>query len=377
MKKATRKQIKQHNQRLVLKSLYDSTADSRAALAQETGLTKPTVSTIVTELIEAGFVSEGDHGESTTSGGKRPRLLHFVPAARHIIAVTLTREAALGSLTHLDGTVIARHHIAISPGADAVETALYGVVDALQAQQDAPLLCLAVGVPGVVEPATGHVVVSPSLGWEDVALGPSLAARYAVPVYIGNNTEFATRALVMRQGERRSLVTMFISDTIEVGSTIDGVTYQHGADVTVLQVPTGAVAQLEWDAVQARLATLHADFPGSVLNTPPDDGPLTYLHIRAALRQDDPAAHALLAEIAETLAHVYGWIYALMRPSEIALAGQMSLLGPRLVDAVRERLYQRVPGAPVRAVRLTLAADDDLTLQGAVAHALHQELAVL
>ncbi|MEO0564241.1 MAG: ROK family transcriptional regulator, partial [Chloroflexota bacterium] len=372
MKKATREQIKQHNQQLVLKSLYHHAADNRAALAQETGLTKPTISSIVTELMEAGLVIEGDRGTSSTNGGKRPRLLHFVPTARQIIAVTVTREQVLGCLAYLDGTVVARHHIAV-PDGNAVLPPLHGVIDALHAQTDAPLLCLSVGVPGVVDNAAGVVVSSPSLGWKNAPLAEQLSGRYELPTFIGNNTEFATRAQALTRDETRSLVTLLISDTVEIGSTIDGATYQHGADITVLHTPGGPVAMLEWANVKARATVLAAAQANSVLPNPPP----TYLHIRRALLQHDPAAHLLLDEISETLAAVYAWVYGLMRPTEIALAGQMSLLGPQLLDAVRDKLYTLVPGGTVQGVRLMLAPDDDLTLQGAVANALHKELAIL
>jgi DNA-binding MarR family transcriptional regulator len=71
--KLTAQQLKEHNQRLVLKAIYSRQAASRAALAQETGLTRPTVSQIVAELLELGLVLEAGHGES--SGGKPPMLL--------------------------------------------------------------------------------------------------------------------------------------------------------------------------------------------------------------------------------------------------------------------------------------------------------------
>ena len=49
MEKATRKHVKRHNRQLVMRAIYEAKADNRAALAQETGLTKPTVSNIVSD----------------------------------------------------------------------------------------------------------------------------------------------------------------------------------------------------------------------------------------------------------------------------------------------------------------------------------------
>jgi uncharacterized membrane protein len=47
MEKATHRQTKDHNTRLVLKMIFNSGGISRAEIARLTGLTRPTVSTIV------------------------------------------------------------------------------------------------------------------------------------------------------------------------------------------------------------------------------------------------------------------------------------------------------------------------------------------
>src|SRR5262245_47519427 len=114
MEKATRKQIKHHNRRLVLRGVYENKADNRAALAQVTGLTKPTVSNIINDLLYHGFVEETGRGESTSSGGKRPTLLSFVPTARQVIGVSLTSTEVVGCLSNLNGAFIARHIVPVT-----------------------------------------------------------------------------------------------------------------------------------------------------------------------------------------------------------------------------------------------------------------------
>ncbi|MCA9913872.1 MAG: ROK family transcriptional regulator, partial [Anaerolineae bacterium] len=100
-KKATRAGVKETNRRLILRSVFTGSATSRAAIAQETKLAKPTVSELVGELIDEGLLEEGGRGESTESGGKRPRLLHFRHSARQIIGVSITSVRAHGVLADL------------------------------------------------------------------------------------------------------------------------------------------------------------------------------------------------------------------------------------------------------------------------------------
>src|SRR5690606_15173640 len=179
MDKATRGQVKRHNRRLVMRALVTKIADNRAALAIATGLTRPTIGTIISELIEAGYVSEIGYGESTSSGGKRPTLIEFVPMARQVIAVSIAQDEIIAQLAYLDGSVVARHHRVISE-ADDIQQALYNTINALIAQKDTELLCIGIGVSGIVDSFAGIVVHSESLRWTGLPLAQNLMKKYKV-----------------------------------------------------------------------------------------------------------------------------------------------------------------------------------------------------
>ena len=74
--KATHAQTRQHNHRLVLRTVYDFGPISRAEVARSTGLTRTTVSDVVGDLLGDGMVEEVGRGPS--SGGKAPILLSIV-----------------------------------------------------------------------------------------------------------------------------------------------------------------------------------------------------------------------------------------------------------------------------------------------------------
>src|SRR5262245_49649044 len=195
--KATHEQIRRHNRQLLLRAVYSGSENNRAALAQATGLAKPTVSDLIAELIDEGLLVEGGHGESTESGGKRPRLLEFVPGARQVIGVSLDSRSALGLLSNLSGQIVAEHVADFDslPSSEVMDR-LKEVINGLVAQLDAPLLCIGIGVPGLVDKETGTVIASANLGWHNVPLRQLLSETYEVPVYVGNNTEQAAMAQV-------------------------------------------------------------------------------------------------------------------------------------------------------------------------------------
>lgn len=378
--KATRTQLKRHNQRLILRAIYSEQADNRAALASETRLAKPTVSDIVSDLIDRGFIEEGGRGNSTTSGGKRPRLLKFVPAARQVIGVSLTRNQIEGCLANLDGAIIAKHYITPEEHPDIpLLTQLEYLINALIAQLDAPLLCISVGVSGIVNNIKGVVISSRVLDWVNVPLSDYLNEIYDVPIYVSNNTELATRAQVAYHNDtyqEQNLVTVLINHSIEIGVAYGTQVFHHGSDIEGLQLSSGkSVLNLSWGAIKARAETLKNEHPDSLLADP--DVKFTYLYLRYAINQGDKIAGQLVDEIADLLAEMYAWIIGLMRPDKITLAGSLSHIGDPLLNAVRDCTIKLVPAHVLNEVEFTFAQHTNLSTVGAVASALQKELGIL
>ncbi|MBC7345191.1 MAG: ROK family protein, partial [Clostridia bacterium] len=48
-----------------------------------------------------------------------------------------------------------------------------------------------IGIPGVVEPEEGRVVMAPNLGWKDVPVGKRLSEDFGCPVYMDNDAHLA------------------------------------------------------------------------------------------------------------------------------------------------------------------------------------------
>lgn len=378
--KATREQIRQHNRQLLLRAVYTGLADNRAALAAETGLAKPTVSDMIGELIADGLLEESGRGESTDSGGKRPTLIRFVPNARQVIGVSLDNGRAFAVLSNLAGQIIAQHYDELenAQGEDAAEI-LSAVINGLVAQLDAPLLCIGVGVPGVVDVANGVITDSPPLGWANYALGKQLSAQYRVPVYTGNSAELTALAQyafgLESDDESTSLVTVLVTNSVEVGITLDGTAYHQGGDISELAAGENArlAQRLGWEAVQKRVDALRQQYPETML--PPDE--LTYMHVHYAALNGDQLALALCDELSTTLAQVMAWIVGLLRPSHISLAGPIVNLGEAFLEQVIAKTEPLLWENILQPVTFSLAYSGNLSAIGAAALALHRELDIL
>jgi glucokinase-like ROK family protein len=179
--------VKKINKTIVLHHIRTDSPISRAKIAEITGLTKATVSSLVNELIESSLVEEIGVGES--SGGRKPMMLLFNGMAGYAIGVDLGVHDILAVLTDLTGKVIRenriQHH---NESAEQVTSLLKATIRELI--ETAPesvygVIGIGLGVPGICDDE-GNLLVAPNLGWENVPLQAQLEAEFGLPVVIDN-----------------------------------------------------------------------------------------------------------------------------------------------------------------------------------------------
>ncbi|PIE89071.1 MAG: hypothetical protein CR997_13155 [Acidobacteria bacterium] len=190
-KKATREMTRDHNQRLVLKHIYNKGPISRAQLARLTGLTRSTVSTVVLRLLKKKLVHET--GTSRVSVGKPATLLEFNAESSLIISLDLASTAFKGYLYNLRGEM--KECVELGTEHQRGQAAIQGVLSLVNSlKQNWKILGVGIGTPGVVEPHNGTVIRSTDLGWENVALKRLVEERFHIPTHIANDSQAAALA---------------------------------------------------------------------------------------------------------------------------------------------------------------------------------------
>ncbi|MFA5551880.1 MAG: ROK family transcriptional regulator [Trueperaceae bacterium] len=370
--KATREQLREHNRRLVLRMLYQGEVNTRAALATVTGLTKPTVSSLIGELIDDGLVLEEGLGRSSGSGGKRPTLLAFNPRARHIVGVAVGSRNVSAVLSDLAGVTSAVHVVELNAaGAPAVLGAVEAVVAALLPQLDAPLLAVGVAIPGRVRPGDGSVRHSAALGLHDEPLAATLTKRLGVPVHVGNYAELCALGQygygLSEEHSPGTSATMTLDEDLELGVVMHPSGAHFGSE---LAGPMIDELRLGWSVLKQRAAALLADAPNSQLQ----GVELRYLAIRRAAADGDEVARALQTDLARALATPLAWVTAVLQPSNVSLAGGVTDLGEGFLELLKHEAARLLGAGVMDDVHLSMAYSHRLGAMGAVALANLSEL---
>lgn len=217
--------VREANRHGVFRALLDTGIASRTTLAQRTGLSVPTVATILHEFGRAGVLREVDQDDST--GGRPAQRVALEPNARHVLALDLSGRAARAMRVDLLGRAL-RSEVGpvLGPGSEGELLAwLRGLIDPSQGPRPARL---AVAVPGVVDPVDGHVDLAPALGWHDFALAEVLESALELPVILENDVNaLALAELCYGAGAGHDhVVYVAIGSGIGAGLVIHGQLYR-------------------------------------------------------------------------------------------------------------------------------------------------------
>ncbi|HEX9013026.1 MAG TPA: ROK family transcriptional regulator, partial [Anaerolineaceae bacterium] len=223
MEKATRQFTKVHNIHLVLKTIYEQEATSRADVARITGLTRATVSEIVSGLMDEGLLEEVGIGESV--GGKPPILVSLRSNARQLICADLTGREFRGALVDLRGKIRCEKTLLTGGlhGAELLDL-LVQLLDSLVAEAEAPLIGIGVSAPGLTDPAEGIVRRSVQLDWTDLPVRQLLDERYHLPIHVINDSHAAALAEYTFGALRQTpnLIVVRVAEGIGSGIILSG-----------------------------------------------------------------------------------------------------------------------------------------------------------
>lgn len=390
--KVTQDLAKQHNKRLILKTIYDEEPLSRADIARSTKLTRTTVSNVVSELMEEGLVQES--GQAPSGGGKPPTLLQMIPDARNVIGVDLSGEELRGTVYDLRGEAL--HQLTMpllaETGQDVLED-LYQLLEQLADKAAAPLLGIGIGTPGLVNAQEGIIHVAVHLNWEDVPLRQLLEERFQLPVYVVNDSQAAALAQHTFDNEAavNDIAVVKVGRGISAGIILNGQLHHGGNNsgaseighVRVveggelcacghfgcLETVAGNKAVLRWANMIAQTN------PQATL---PADQPLTIEEVIQAYHAGDQTLKPVIEQVGRYLGISVVNLVTILNIPQIVLAGDIARFGEDLLPPLQQEITSRTLPAIAAKTKVRLSAlGSDIVMQGAAALLLTNELRVI
>lgn len=384
-----------HNTHLVLKTIYDSLEISRADIARETGLTRPTVSDVVSDLLDTGLVEEVGYGPST--GGKPPILLSVADDSRQLVGIDLASGEFRGAVVNLRGDI--RHWVSRpldgQQGSAALDLA-YDLIDDLVAAAEAPLLGIGIGTPGLMDTVNGVVRWAVNLGWRDLPLRKLLQERYDLSVYVANDCHAAALAehtfgdgrdadnlvvIKVEHGIGSGILIngrLFYGDTFGAGEIGHVSVVENGercrcGNVGCLETVASARAIVE----RARFAASDGSGPGlSRFSSDPDQ--ITMETLCELFQNGDAAVEEIVREAGRHLGRAAASLIGVLSTRRILIAGSVTCFGDTLLDAVRDEMSRRSLGLVARETEIGLSTmGPDIVILGASALVLNYELGLL
>ncbi len=361
---------------------------SRVALAELTGLTQATMSTVVRQLLGEGLIIEVGRGEST--GGKPPVMLDIDPGARFAVGVQLGRESITYVVIDLSGTIVGRTRtrgVGTTEPADMIRR-LAGQVERLLVGLDIDkraVLGVGVVAPGPLDLTRGAILGSPHLAdWSSVPIRDLLSTALELPVLLDND---ATAAAVGdfwsgRLDDSTAHATVYMGTGIGAGILIDGIAFRgassNAGELGQIVIPdeNGRPVILE-DVVAPSAVVRRARAAGAVTPGHGDDDFDEFRRITLAAAHGDAAAGEAIEHSAEHLARGVLTLANLFDLDSLTLAGPaFSVAGPTYVNAISRRLDADLFVRMRHGVRVGLSSDAiNAAAIGGAALVLQHELA--
>jgi predicted NBD/HSP70 family sugar kinase len=360
--------LRERNSLRVVDLLRRHGTASRADIARWTGLSRSTVSSLVSDLQATGLVVEQPGGrERAANGGRPPVLLALEPTAGIALGVDFGHTHLRVAVADLSSRIMAERQAQLDvdrAATEALDTAtelIEEVLDESGVDRDR-VVAVGMGLPGPVDALTGVVGSSVILpGWAGLRPAAELERRVGLRVEVDNDANLGALAEVAFGAARGACDVIYLKVASGIGAGIVlGGTLQRGVAGLagefghVLADPEGRVCRcgnrgcLETvAAAPALLELLRSSHPGA----------LTTRDLLALADAGDVGARRVLADAGRAIGRSLAVIVNCLNPGRIVLGGELATVP--LLEGVREMLIRfALPGA-YEAVQVELGTLGD------------------
>jgi predicted NBD/HSP70 family sugar kinase/biotin operon repressor len=338
-------QLRGNNLRAVTGLLASGGPQSRADLARGSGLSRTTVSSLVTELLENGLVVEtSERGTPYKGGSGRPPLLVALALRPGGVAgVDIGHGHVRVAVSDRSARILAEADVVTDadPQGGATLDLAADLVRRVSEEAGIPaaeLLVVGLCVPSPINRRSARVDQAVLPGWNELAPADELGRRLGLPVVLDNDANLGAMAEHQHGAARGTTDVVYVKLASGVGAGLvlggrlhRGVAGLAGEIGHVLSREHGDLCRcgsrgcLETEVSTSRLLNLLRPVYGVGLD----------LHGLLALdARGEPAVRRVLTDAGQTVGRVLAGICTTLNPGMIVVGGSLGA-SPTLVESIR------------------------------------------
>jgi predicted NBD/HSP70 family sugar kinase len=359
--------LREFNRLRIVDFLRTNGTASRAELARRTGLSRSTVSTLVSDLQRRGLVVERA-GQFAGEGqpGRPAALLELDPSAAAAVGVDFDHDKVRVAVSDLSRTVLAEasapHDVdhdatgALELAADKIDQVL---TDASVDRER--LLGVGIALAGPIDHDKGSLHPSAVLpGWADIDAANELEQRLDTRCYVDNDANLGALAEVTLGAGRNARFAAYvsISSGIGAGIVVDGRPYRghRGTAGEIGHVVVDAQGPICRCGNRGCLETLASGPALLRLVQATRDEELTVKQMIELARDGDAGCRRAIADAGQVVGGVVAGLVNLFSPEMVVVGGDVGEAGDLLLDSLREAV--RRDALPAAASELKIVAGE-------------------
>ena len=344
--------LRERNKRSLVEALRRRGTASRSDLAHETGLSRTTVATLVTDLQASGLVVEQAPELTPSAGRGRPAgVLRLDPSAGAAVGIHFDHHQLRVAVADLSSRILAEQTLGLDVDHDAATAldAASSLVDQVLAEAHVDRTQV-IGVGGALsgpigsDGMVGPTVILPS--WLGLNAAEELSQRLGMPAIVDNDANLGALAEHAFGAARGLSDVIYVMVRSGVGAGIvmgdrlhRGVTGYAGELGHVFVKEGGAVCRCGNRGCLETVASTDAILG---LLRPAHGGELDADGLGRLVADDDLGARRVVGDAGREIGRVVAGLCNVLSPAAIVVGGDLGALGDPLLDGIQESLERYV-----------------------------------
>jgi predicted NBD/HSP70 family sugar kinase len=357
--------FRESNRLRVLELLLRHPARSRADVGRRLGLSRATVTAVMSELERAGMVEQqsDDAGdEKRRAIGRPPLQVSLAPSAAYAVGLDFGHRHVRAAVCDLGGEIVAQRWAESwvdEHPAEAFDQARSLAAEALEEAgvDPARVIGAGAGLPAPVDAVTGTVHAEGILpGWAGIVPAAELEARLGMPVLVENDANAGAIGEHLFGAGRgvQDMVYLQLAAGIGVGMILSGRLYRGVVGVAGEIGHTTAVTDGPLCRCGNRgcLETIASSVAVAGILERSGRGAMTLPQMLELLEEGDRGVRRAFADAGAAVGVALTYTVNLLNPSLVIVGGELADAGDVLLDPIRAAIERSAVSPAAAAVRV-------------------------